>query len=459
MTNRIDTMLPHNIEAEQAVLGAMLIDTIAIYKIKPIFTKPDRFLVVKHNWIYNAYCHLLDKGISADFLTLCSELENRKQLREAGGAAYLTSLINATPTALNVADYAEMVESRAYDRDGLQVAGGIGQIMYDPEGGTSEEKQAQMQGLVDTLRPGSATGTTVYHRDTLDLQARQAEIAARPPLISWPWPGQKRFIDFLYRGLTLVVGAETSVGKTIFMENLAEHAAKTADVDVLYYHLENTADEMLHRRICRLAGGVTMKQLRRGYYGAEVRRAEQIPYSWPGRVHYVGAWGWTASQIVADAKQKIREGLCDLVIVDYFQKMKADIQRGENIVICRGRQFETLTTFCVDTETTIAIGSQMSKASYGQKRKTAATFRGTGEIGEKANINITLDRQIHNGTEPMRNQHGDIIAMPGSRSPETTLRFDKNSGGPTGEVMMWCNAPRFQFTELEGYAEPPPLDF
>lgn len=457
MTNETD-QLPYNVKAEKAVLGGLLIDKPAIFRVKPMIPTPEMFYVVKHQWIYETICRLADTGTPADSITLIDDLEAHDKLTELGGAAYLTELINTTPTALNIEHHADIVRRRSFARKGIIAAGNIAATMYSANGEQPEELYSVAQSELDAIRPHTSSGTTTHHHETLDMEARQQRIRNQPPLVSWPWPGQRHYIRALYAGLTLVVGAETNVGKTIMMECIGEHAAREGDNTTLYYHLENTDDEMLHRRAIRLAGGMSMDDLREGYYGPEVRQASDMVRSWPGRIHYVGAWGWTASQIVADVKQKMREdGRIKVIILDYFQKLELDMMRGENKVDCRGRQFEQLTTCCVDNSLSFIIGSQMNKGSYAQQRKMAANLRGTGEIAEKGNIVVLLDRKIHDSTEPLRTPDGlHILCQPGGMLPETTIRFDKNKG-PTGEMMMWCNGPRFLFTEAERREEP--LDF
>ena len=94
-----DKMVPHNTEAEQAVLGALLIDPDAIFKVNT-FLHPPNFYVERHQWIYDAILTLHERREAIDFVTLCDELERRERLAELGGAAYLTGLVNATRSSL-----------------------------------------------------------------------------------------------------------------------------------------------------------------------------------------------------------------------------------------------------------------------------------------------------------------------------------------------------------------------
>ncbi len=464
MTNQHDTM-PHNAEAEASTVATMILDPVKAVSLLEI-AKPGDYYLVKHQWIAEAVQALTQRGVNPDYVLLSDELKTTQgdndelnRLHSIGGAAFLSGLMSTVSYTTLPEENAAIVAKLAQARREIAAAAEIAMLGYNSNGDAPQEIHRKAQAILDGVRPDSKSDTTTKHADTLDMEARQAEIRARPPLVPWPWPSQRGYIRHLYGGLTLVVAAETNVGKTIFMECLAEHAAATKDTTVLYYHNENTDEEMLHRRVLRLAGGVTMDDMREGYYGPEVEDAEAIIRGWPGRIDYIGCWGWTAAEIVADAKQKLREDdTIKVVIVDYFQKIKLDYKGAESTTNCEGRQFETLTTFCVDNNLSVVIGSQMNKQSYGSKRKVAANARGTGEIAEKANIAITLAREINDSDQPERNAHGVIVAQPGGMMPQTTIRFDKNKG-PTGEMQMWCNGPRFRFDEISSQPEPADPDF
>lgn len=124
-----DKLQPHNVESEEAVLGSLLIDPDAILRIST-FLQPNDFYVERHNWVYEAIRDLHERREPADLVTLTDELERRSQLDEIGGAAYLTSLINATPTSIHVEYYARIVERTAVLRRLIDAAGKIAKLAY-----------------------------------------------------------------------------------------------------------------------------------------------------------------------------------------------------------------------------------------------------------------------------------------------------------------------------------------
>ena len=124
-----DKLQPHNVEAEEAVLGSLLIDPDAIIRIAT-FLGPADFYVERHSWLYEAIRDLHERREPADLVTLTDELERRGQLSEIGGPAYLSGLINATPTSIHVEYYARIIERTAVLRRLISAAGQIARLAY-----------------------------------------------------------------------------------------------------------------------------------------------------------------------------------------------------------------------------------------------------------------------------------------------------------------------------------------
>ncbi len=121
---------PHSIEAEEAVLGSLLIDPDAIFDVAS-FLKPEAFYRVRNRWIYDAIVTLSEKSEPVDFITLTEELRRREQLEEAGGEAYIVGLLNVVPTAVNAASYAHVVEAASTRRKLISAAGAIANLAYN----------------------------------------------------------------------------------------------------------------------------------------------------------------------------------------------------------------------------------------------------------------------------------------------------------------------------------------
>ncbi len=221
--------IPHNPEAEQAVLGSILIDPDAIAKVSS-FLKPEHFYIQKHGWIYAAVIDLDKRGSAADFVTVCDDLERRQQLTEIGGAAVVMDLINAVPTAIHAEHYAEIVYKAALDRRAIALAG---QIVQEAYAGNGRGLDAAAQ-LLSEARSGFAAAATgprflddvlddlIDHANRADAQRKAGQLVD----IRFPWSDLNGIVrgGLLPADLLLVVG-EPSVGKSTFVHQIADHAA------------------------------------------------------------------------------------------------------------------------------------------------------------------------------------------------------------------------------------------
>jgi replicative DNA helicase len=178
---------------------------------------------------------------------------------------------------------------------------------------------------------------------------------------------------------------------------------------------------------------------------------------WKGGITYVHCPGWTAQRVVANARKLYARGLCDVVVVDYLQKVALVGRNGQNEASWIAHTVEAFKTMAEQLAIPALLGSQLNRDGQRDNRKTSIGIRGSGEIEEKANYIITLDRPVLD--EPVRNEQGRIIANEGDRSPEVKVRVDKNTLGPTGECEMVINAPRFLMLDVAPASEPDPVNF
>ena len=130
MTVESVRMAPHNVEAEESVLGSVLIDPEAIFRVSP-FLRADDFFIVKNGWVWDAFLKLHERREPIDFVTVCNEMEARGQLGEVGGPAYISHLINVVPTAIHAEGYGRIVERASLRRKLLGAASDIAQLAYE----------------------------------------------------------------------------------------------------------------------------------------------------------------------------------------------------------------------------------------------------------------------------------------------------------------------------------------
>ena len=248
---------PSDNEAEQAVLGSILIDPDAIVRVGS-FLKAEHFYQEKHGWIYGAVLDLAKRNTDADFVTVCEELGRRAQLAEIGGASYVMDLINAVPTAIHAEHYAEIVVRMATDRHAIRLAGQIAQAAYEGRGRGLEAAAT----LVQEARAGFAAASDgprflddvlTELVDTANVMATERK-AGRLVDVKLPWTDLTDIIHggLLPADLVLIVG-EPSVGKSTFVHQLADHAALQGH-GVLLFTTETKDRNFAARQLAPRAG-------------------------------------------------------------------------------------------------------------------------------------------------------------------------------------------------------------
>ncbi|HEX2698053.1 MAG TPA: DnaB-like helicase N-terminal domain-containing protein, partial [Anaerolineales bacterium] len=232
--------VPHSREAEEAVVGAVLINPEVYYDVAQ-FLQADDFYIHRHKWIWEAFTSLHEQRIPIDSLTLTEELDRKGQLAEIGGPAYLTSLVNQTPTSLNAESYGRIVESHAIRRRMIQAANNIASMAYNESSTVDfvmdEAEKAVFnvseRRLKHDLQPISAVLSDYYDRID-DLAKRDEDIFGVPT----------GFVDLdkLLSGLQpsdlLIIAGRPGQGKTGFLLSIAKNAGLTHKKHVAIFSLE-----------------------------------------------------------------------------------------------------------------------------------------------------------------------------------------------------------------------------
>jgi replicative DNA helicase len=271
-------LLPQDNDSERAVLGALLIDPDAVLKVREVALEPRDFYQEMHGLIYKAMLDLADRWQPVDAVTLAAALDSRQnghgsQLALIGGPAYLADLIGATPTSVYAAHYAGVVKALAQRRRLISTAASIAEAAQAHEGPMDalyNTVSGLFYGAVDVAGPRSHLyGTDDTLADYLTTQAQRAELLKRNPnaLAQTGIPDLDRILGNLESGTVIAIAARPGVGKTILMEQIADHNARQGK-RVAFYHLELSHQFMLDRRMAHYSG-VPLDQLRRGQAGQD----------------------------------------------------------------------------------------------------------------------------------------------------------------------------------------------
>lgn len=434
--------LPGNPLIEEAVLGSILIDSGWLPELSGALNPAD-FSVTRFGVIYEAMQAMERAGTRVDLTTLVDYLERCGKLATVGGASYLTSLINAPETSTHARYYAGIVRHDSIRRALIAAAGEIAKSAYANLDAAEMVAQAQ-NGIAQVRHMLGQADAGLSLKDSLayylDLLGKR-EADKDKPKLAFPWRGLAGLMPHLDAGTLVGIVAEAGVGKTSFLENCTERWAASG-WRVAFFHFELSTHMMLDRRMQR-ASGVPIQRLQLGGqlesedYDRIVAAAERMD-RWPGNIHYVHCPGWTMAQVIAAAEQLHDEAGLEVVIVDYLNKIELrDRGGGMNTAQMRGADIEQFKVALERHGWVGLMAAQFNVAGKHAQVRTLADVRDTGELDDKANVGIVLDR-------PRDNQ--------GDRSGETKVRVVKCNAGQEGSVDLWFNGSRLSF-DLMHYEE------
>lgn len=389
-----DRLVPANPEAEQAVLGSILIDPDAVIRVAA-FLKADDFYQEKNGWIYQATLDLHERRQPADFLTVTDELDRRRQLDEVGGPAYVMDLINAVPTAIHVEHYARIVERTSVLRKLIRAAGQIAQIAY-------EETTEDIGEVID--RAEQVIFSVAERRAQRDLMAVRALMGDVIDRIDFLYhhrgeilgvPTGFKLLDKMLGGLQksdlVILAARPGVGKTSLAISLAQNAARKYGKRVAVFSLE-MSNEQLVQRMLSAETGIDSQRLRLG----DIHGEEE----WHKLMEAAGALSdapifiddtpaVSAMELRTKARRIYAEHDLDLIVVDYLQLMQGD-RRSENRVqeisaISRG-----LKGLARELNVPVLALSQLSRAveSRQDKRPILSDLRESGCLSGESLVTL-----------------------------------------------------------------------
>ncbi|MCB0214425.1 MAG: replicative DNA helicase, partial [Anaerolineae bacterium] len=418
-----DKLQPHNIEAEEAILGSLLIDPDAILRIST-FLSPGDFYVQRHGWVYESILDLHERRQPADLVTLSDELERRNQLADVGGSAYLTGLINATPTSIHVEYYARIVERTAVLRRLIDAASKIAQLAYqDAEDADEVVDRAEeiifaiSERRIDRdLKPIRQVLESFYDRVEY-LNQHQGEVIGIPTGLA----DLDKLLGGLQRSDMIVMAGRPGMGKTSLALSIALQSARQWQKRVAVFSLE-MSDEQLVQRLVSAETGIDSQRLRLGNIKAD---------EWPTFYQAIRLLSETsifiddtpaisALELRSKARRLHAEHGLDMIIVDYLQLMSGG-SRNEN------RQQEisfisrSIKGLARELNVPVLALSQLSRQveSRADKRPMLSDLRESGSIEQDADVVLFIYR--------------DDVYNPDTEFPNIAeIIVSKHRSGPTG---------------------------
>lgn len=428
---------PHSIEAEQSLIGGVLIDNQAMDRVADLVGEAD-FYRDDHRRIYRHIAKLIDQGRPADVVTVFESLEKSGEAEQAGGLAYLADIADNTPSAANIRRYAEIVAERAMLRGLQHIAAELQTACTRPDGRAPAEiaatVEADMLRLLDRTDGDPVPLHRAMHEVLADVNARRE----RSGQLAGLQTGFRSLDDMtggLEPGQLVIVAARPSAGKTILGCNIAA-AAAMAGTPTIVFTLEMTQREIA-ARILAARSGVSVQAMRAGTSARD---------DWDAMGDSIAAAGnWpmfiddrpaiTVPYVRAKARRIQRTAGLGLIVIDYLQLMRGT---GDNRAQEVGSVSRGLKALAKELRLPVIALAQINRASESRpdRRPTLADLRDSGEIEQDADIVAMLHRE---------SMHRDAPEWAGLAE----LLIRKNRNGPTGECLLEIDGPRMRFCDTD----------
>src|SRR5664280_1619952 len=419
--------IPHNREAEEAVVGAVLINPEAYYDLAQ-FLQADDFYIHRHRWIWEAFTRLHEKRIPLDFLTVTEELQSAGQLAEIGGPAYLTALLNQVPTSLHAEAYGRMVEAAAIRRRLLTSANTIATLAYNEQETVEnviEESEKSLfnvseRRLHNDVKPISQVMSEVY--DRID------ELAKRPEDIVGVPTGFKD-LDHMLGGLQpsdlLIIAGRPGQGKSGFLLSVAMNAALLHKKHIAIFSLE-MFNQQIAQRLISQQPGIDSQHLRTGKLDENERDlfVHSIEVLADTQIFLDDTPAITPLALRTKCRRLHMEFGLDLVILDYIQLMGGDA-RTENRVQEVSYISRNLKVLARELNVPVLAAAQLSRAveQRTDKRPVLSDLRESGSIEQDADIVMFIYRPDQYEKDTVKQNVAEIIIA-------------KHRNGPTGSVEL-----------------------
>ncbi len=422
----IDRLPPQNLEAEQSVLGAILLDNEALLKALEIIT-PEDFYRDSHKKIFNAMIELFEKNEPIDIITLTDHLRMKDQLETIGGVSYLTSLVNFVPTAANVRHHARIVREKSLMRGLIQTATEIVSMVYEeglPADDLVDIAEKNIFAISDKRVKTSFSKLKDVIKDSFEmiegLYDRKEAITGVPS----GFHDLDELTTGFQQGDLIIVGGRPSMGKTALALNIAQHVGVELGEPVAIFSLEMSKKQLALRMLCSEAM-VDSNRVRKGFIRKEdwhkltsaAGKLAEAP------IFIDDSSSTSVLEMRAKARRlKMEHGL-SLVIVDYLQLMKGrgSFERREQEISEISRSLKGLAK---ELEVPVIALSQLNRGveQRHDKRPTLADLRESGAIEQDADVILFLYRdEVYNKNSSDNRGKAEIIIAKQRNGPTDTV--------------------------------------
>ena len=431
---------PHDIDAEQAVLGSMLTDKDAVNAAIETL-KEDAFYREDNRAIYQAIINLYSKSEPIDIITLKDELESMDKFEQVGGYEYLASLPDKVPTTANVQKYIKIVEEKAILRNLIKTANEIIELGYDPAEDVEDIMDNAEKKIFDIMQSKNQKGYTPIKDVLVESFTKLEELYNRKQHITGVPTG---FVELDYKtaGLhgseLILVAARPAMGKTAFALNIATNAALRGNAPVAIFSLEMSKDQLVNRILCSEAM-VDSNKVRTGKLEEDdwVKLAGAIGPLSESEIYIDDTPGISVMEIRTKCRKLKMEKNIGLVVIDYLQ-----LVQGNKRTTSREQEISeisrSLKILAKEINVPVIALSQLSRAveQRPDHRPMLSDLRESGAIEQDADIVMFLYRDDYYNKESEKKDIAEVIIA-------------KQRGGQTGTVELLWMGNYTKFVNLE----------
>ena len=420
---------PHSVEAEQSVLGSILLDKEAMISVSETLV-PEDFYKEAHKVIYESMLKLYNSQSEIDLITLTDELRDQGYLDDIGGIAYITSLSTVVPTTSNIKYYVNIVKEKSISRQLISAANDIINLGYDGSAKVEYVLENAEKKIFDISQERATNDFQPINQvisEALSMLEKLYEEKNDVTGLTTGFRDLNKKINGLQRSDLLLIAARPAMGKTAFALNLVQNAALKGDASVAVFSLEMSKEQLVQRMIASQST-VELKKIKTGTLADNdwPRITDGMAILSGAKIHIDDTPGIKISELRSKCRKlKIEKGL-DLVLIDYLQLMEGE---GQN----ESRQQEiakisrSLKILAKELDCPVVALSQLSRApeQRADHRPMLSDLRESGSIEQDADIVMILYRDEYYNPDTEKKNIGEVIVA-------------KNRHGETGTVeLVW----------------------
>ena len=431
---------PQNVEAEQAVLGAMMLDHNAVIAAMEKLT-PNDFYREVHRIIFEAMEHLHHDNKEIDVITLPEELRRMKKMDDVGGIEYILSLPNLVATAVNIEYHANIVAEKALARNLITTCTDLTAAAYDgekePEDLLDDAERRILQ-LSENKNRGDFSPVGAVVEETLDKITKLYENKAGLTGLPTGFRDLDRMTSGLQPSDLILVAARPSMGKTAFTLNIAQNVGVRQHKTVAFFSLEMSQEQLVQRILCQISH-IDSQKLRTGQLNSDeewTRLTDACDKLYQAPIYIDDTPGISVAEMRSKARRLKSEHGLDLIVVDYLQLMQgrnAESRQQEISEISR-----SLKALARELKVPLIALSQLSRSveSRQDKRPMLSDLRESGALEQDADIVSFLYREDYYDKET-ENQH------------ITEVILAKHRNGPVGSIKLYFKGEYTLFLNLD----------